>query len=124
MELPLQITFDNMPRSDAVTAKVRERAAKLEKYCDSIVGCRVIVEAPHHHHAAGNHFAVRVEVSVPGEKLVARREPDAHHSYTDVYVAIRDTFDSMRRLLEDYARRRRGEVKAHEPGSMSTERSS
>ena len=25
MELPLQITFDNMPHSDAVTAKVREQ---------------------------------------------------------------------------------------------------
>jgi ribosomal subunit interface protein len=119
MELPLQITFDNMPQSDAVTAKIRERAARLEKYCDSIVGCRVIVEAPHHHHAAGNQFVVRVEVSVPGETLVARREPDAHHAYTDVYVAIRDAFDTMRRLLENHTRRRRGEVKAHEPRSVT-----
>jgi len=114
MEVPLQITFDNMPRSDAVEAKIRERAGKLEKYCGSVIGCRVAVEAPHHHHRAGNQFLVRVEVSVPGEKLIARREPDAHHAYTDVYVAIRDAFDTMRRQLEDYERRRRGQVKAHE----------
>lgn len=114
MELPLQITFRNMQRSDVVEAKIRSRAEKLEKYCDSIIRCHVAVEAPHHHHAAGNQFLVLVEVTVPGERLVAHREPDAHHAYTDVYVAIRDAFDTMRRQLEDYVRRRRGQVKAHE----------
>jgi cold shock CspA family protein/ribosome-associated translation inhibitor RaiA len=113
MELPLQITFHNLPHSGAVEARIRSRAAKLEKYCDSIIGCRVAVEARHHHHRAGNHFLVRVEVAVPGEKLIANREPDAHHAYTDVYLAIRDAFDSARRQLEDYVRRRRGDVKAH-----------
>jgi len=114
MQIPLQITFHNMQRSDAVEAKIRGRAEKLERFCDSITGCRVAVEAPHHHHAAGSHFLVRVEVTVPGEKLVVHREPDAHHAYTDVYVAIRDAFDTMRRQLQDYERRRRGQVKAHE----------
>jgi cold shock CspA family protein len=51
---------------------------------------------------------------VPGDKLVADREPDAHHAYTDVYVAIRDAFDTIRRQLEDYERRGRRQVKAHE----------
>jgi cold shock CspA family protein len=55
-----------------------------------------------------------VEVGVPDTRLVSSREPDEHHAYTDVYVAIRDAFDSMRRQLEDYARRRRRQVKAHE----------
>jgi hypothetical protein len=31
----------------------------------------------------------------------------------DVYVALRDAFDSARRLLQDYARERRGDVKQH-----------
>ena len=114
MQIPLQITFHNVQRSEAIEAKIRSRAETLQKFCDSIIGCRVAVEAPHHHHAAGSHFLVRVEVTVPGKKLVADREPDAHHAYTDVYVAIRDAFDTMRRQLEDYGRRRRGQVKAHE----------
>lgn len=114
MQIPLQITFHNMQHSDAVEAKIRSGAEKLEKYCDAIIGCRVAVEAPHHHHRTGNQFLVRVEVTVPGQKLVAHREPDAHHAYTDVYVAIRDAFDAMRHQLEEYERRRRGQVKAHE----------
>jgi cold shock CspA family protein len=33
----------------------------------------------------------------------------------DVYVAVRDAFRAARRQLEDYARKRRGHVKTHEP---------
>lgn len=114
MKLPLQITFHNVKHSDAVRAKIRSRAEKLEKYCDSIIGCRVAVEARHHHHHTGNHFLVRVEVTVPGNKLVAHSEPDTHDAYTDVYIAIRDAFDAMRRQIEHYDRRRRGQIKTHE----------
>ena len=52
---------------------------------------------------------------MPGGELVARREPDEHHSYADVHVAIRDAFDAIRRQLEDYGGRQSGHVKAHEP---------
>lgn len=114
MEVPLQIVFHNMPHSDAIEARIRSRANKLGKYCDAIIGCRVTVEAPHHHHRSGNRYVVRVQVSVPGQTLVAGREPDAHHAYTDVYVAIRDALDTIRRQLEDYGRRIRGQVKLHE----------
>lgn len=113
MQLPIQITFRNLERSEAIEARIRERAEKLDAYCDRIMGCRVIVEALHKHHRHGNHYHVRVDVTVPAGELVAGREPDAHHSYTDVYVAIRDAFDAMRRQLEDYARRQDRRVKAH-----------
>jgi ribosomal subunit interface protein len=113
MQQPLQITFRNLDRSPAIEAKIRERAAKLEKYCDRIMGCRVAVEALHRHRRHGNLYHVRIDVTVPGAELVASREPDEHHAYTDVYVAIRDAFDSMRRQLEDYVRRSRGQVKTH-----------
>ncbi len=114
MQLALQITFRNLARSEAVAAKVEERASKLDQYCDRIIACRVAVEAAHKHHRRGNRYHVRVEVTVPDRELVASREPEAHHAYTDVYVAIRDAFDSVRRQLEEYARSRRGQVKSHE----------
>lgn len=117
MQLPLQIAFRNLARSEAIAAKIKERASKLERYYDRIIACRIVVEAAHKHHRRGNHYHVRIDVTVPDGEIVANREPDEHHRYTDVYVAIRDAFDSMRRQLEDYARRRRGQVKAHEvPG--------
>ena len=114
MQLPLQITFRNMQPSEAVEAKIRERAEKLNNYYDHIMSCRVVIEPHHKHHRMGNLYRVSVDVKVPDGELVANREPDEHHSYVDVYVAIRDVFDAMRRQLEDYARRRRRDVKTHE----------
>jgi hypothetical protein len=46
---------------------------------------------------------------VPDEEIAIDLQP----SEDDVYVAIREAFDAARRKLEDYERRRRGEVKAH-----------
>ena len=78
------------------------------------MSCRVAVEAPHKHHHKGKLYHVRINITVPDKELVVSREPDQHHAHEDVYVAIRDAFDAMRRQLEDYARRRRGKVKRHE----------
>jgi len=114
MQIPLKITFRNLERSEALEADIRTHAEKLETYYGSIIGCRVVLEMRHKHHRQGNHFHVRMEVSVPGSTLIADREPDEHHAYTDAYVAIRDAFTSMRRQLEDYARRQDQRVKVHE----------
>ena len=108
MELPLQITFHGMPPSDAIASAIRDRVAGLERHFEAVLRCRVIVDLPHRHHEHGNHYAVRVEVIVPGGHLVASREPDGHHAYTDVYIAIRDAFDAMERQL-GALRERRGE---------------
>jgi ribosomal subunit interface protein len=115
MKLPLQVAFRNMESSPAIEADIRTHAAKLDEFSDDIMSCRVMVEMQHHHHHQGNLFHVRVDVKVRGAEIVGGRTPDPHHAYEDVYVAVRDAFDSVRRQLEDYARRRRGQVKAHEP---------
>ena len=114
MKIPLQISFRGMDRSDTVEAYVRERAAKLERFYESIIGCRISIEAPHKHHQKGNHYRARIDITVPNGELVVDRDPTQKSSHEDVYVAIRDAFDAARRRLEDYARKRRGDVKKHE----------
>lgn len=113
MELPLQISFRGMEASPAVEAKVRERVDKLARQDPSIVSCRVVVEAPHRHHHQGRLFHVRVDLTVPGAELVVNREPGEHHAHEDVFVAVRDAFDAMRRQVQDHLRVRRGLVKTH-----------
>lgn len=114
MNLPLQIVFRNMGPSAPIEAKVRERAEQLDRYYEHIMSCRVVVELHHRHHHQGSLYHVRIDLKVPEGELVASREPGQHHAHEDVYVAIRDAFDSVRRQLEDYVRRRRGHVKLHE----------
>ncbi len=114
MKQPLQVTFRGMKPSPAVEADVRERAAKLEQFYEPIIGCRVIIETAHKHRHKGNLFNVRVNVRVPGSEIVVGRAHDLNHAHEDVFVASRDAFNVIRRKLEDYARKQRGKIKAHE----------
>ena len=40
---------------------------------------------------------MRVELAVPGRSIVVDREPHEHHEHEDVYIAVRDAFDAVRR---------------------------
>lgn len=109
MQVPVQITMRDIPRSDALDAHIRDKAAKLEEFHPRITSCRVTVGELRKHHRQGRHFQVRIDIRVPGKEIVASRD---HHE--DVYVALRDAFDAARRQLEDAAREMRGDVKQHE----------
>lgn len=109
MQVPIQITIRDFAHSEALEARIREKAAKLEEFHPRITGCRVIVEELHKHHHQGRHFQVSVDVRVPGKEVVANR---AHHE--DAYVALRDAFDAAKRQIEEIVRLKRGDVKVHE----------
>jgi ribosomal subunit interface protein len=111
MKLPLQITLRDFPQSEALEAAIREKAEKLEQFYAGIMSCRVTVEMAGKHKHKGKEFVVRLDLTVPGKEIVINRD---HH--VDVYVALRDAFDVAKRQLEDFVRRQRGEVKAHEEG--------
>jgi len=111
MQLPLQVSFRHMKHSEEIEALIRQRAAKLDTFSDRIISCRVVVEPAAKHRQLGNLFAVRIDLSVPGEEIVVSREPSQHTEAKDIRVALRDAFDSARRQLEDYGRRQRGGAK-------------
>jgi ribosomal subunit interface protein len=104
-----------MDPSPAIEAAVRERVAKLERFSDRIVSCRVTVEAPHRRKHQGNLYTVRVDLRFPGGEVVASRDPSADSSHEDAYVAMRDAFKAARRQLQDRVRVQRGQVKTRAP---------
>ncbi len=134
MILPVQITYRNMENIVEAEQWVQAEAAKLDKYYDRITSCRVLIEVPHAHRAWGRVYHVRIDLGVPGDELVVKHEPtlgpaarqvgrkrvskhlEIGNSYKDLHLAIRNAFKTARRLLQDYARRQRGDVKLHEPG--------
>jgi ribosomal subunit interface protein len=114
MPIPLEITVHHMDASPALDAAIRERAARLERFSDQIIGCQVRIDAPHKHHGKGKLYHVCVEIQVPGGHIVANRDPAEHHAHEDIYVAVRDAFDAAARQLQEFTRVRRGDVKHHE----------
>ena len=131
--IPAQITFRGLSHSDALDTEIRERVAWLERFYADIVRCHVLVEVPHRHRRGGQHFHVRVEVTVPGgTPIVVSHEPSRHAELKDIEdevphkgtevdgvhrcasVVVHEAFDAIRRRLEDFAREQRGAVKLHE----------
>ncbi len=103
-----------MTPSPAVDAQIRERVEKLERIGARVIDCHVVVHAPHRHKRNGEAYTVRIDLRTPGGELVVNRDPAVSGAHSDVHVAVRDSFDAARRMLEDTTRRRRGDVKAHE----------
>lgn len=114
MKIPLEIVFRNMERSDAIEARVQDKARRLERFFDKITRCRVVVEAPHRHHHHGKLYRIGIEIGVPGRRLVVSQAGPGDQAHEDVYVAIRDAFSAAVRQIEDYVRTVRGKVKTHE----------
>ncbi|HXX67505.1 MAG TPA: HPF/RaiA family ribosome-associated protein [Polyangiaceae bacterium] len=114
MQLPVQVTFRDMPRSDAIEAYVRKHAAKLETFSARITACHVALEAPHRHQQSGRHYRVRIDLAVPRGEVVVSHAPEDDATNEDAYAAIDEAFDRVVRRLEEHVRRQRGEVKSRE----------
>ena len=114
MQSPLQVTFESIGHSDAIDARIREEAVKLEQFYDRITSMRVVVARPQHRHHKGDVYQIRIHITVPGAADIAiSREPAATGAHEDVYVTIRDAFKAARRQLQDLIRRRQGNIKEH-----------
>lgn len=94
-EMKLQITIRNLKQfSKSIREKLHEKVEWLETFCDQIMTCRVVVDAPHLHHHEGVLYNVLIELRVPGAELLVKRQPRE-----DIDVAIWDAFDAARRDL-------------------------
>lgn len=119
MQTPLQFTFRGIAPSEAVENYARVRATKLERFSDRITACHVVIDTPHRHKVHGRHHRVSIDIRVPGSELVVRRDPPENKAREDLYASIDAAFDEAQRLLEDYVRTQRGDVKTHESSRVS-----
>lgn len=111
-----ELSFHGMKPSPSVESRVRERVRKLERFFGRINSCRVTIEAPHRQGRKGKLFQVRIEIGVPGKpNIVVSHDPGLNHAHEDIYVAVRDAFDSAQRQLKHHADKSAGAVKHHEP---------
>jgi ribosomal subunit interface protein len=105
----IQVTFRDLPYSKALETSIHDHADKLSQFYEHFIHCRVVLTISQNHKHQGKLYNVRINLAVPGKEIVVTRQQDQ-----DIYVAIRDAFNALTRQLEDYLRRRRGDVKRHE----------
>jgi len=110
MQIPVEITLRDIPHSEAVETRIREKIKKLDRFHERVMSCRVTVESPQQKKHQGKLYSVHIDMKVPGGgELVVNRAQNE-----DIYVAIRDAFNAAGRQLEDHVRRQRGDVKTHD----------
>src|SRR4030065_411975 len=110
MQIPIEIPLRDIPHSDAVETRIREKIEKLDRFHERVMSCRGTVESPQQRKHQGKLYSVHIDMKVPGggELVVNRMENE------DIYVAIRDAFNAAARQLEDHVRGQSGEVKSHD----------
>jgi hypothetical protein len=111
MAIPIHVTFKGLaPRAD-IDALVQTEVVDLTRHYDRIGECRVRIQVAHRHHASGNAVDVLIELVVPHDRLVIHHAAKAQHggSGGDATLdhAVREAFAVARRLVADYADRRR-----------------
>ena len=116
MQTPVRIAWHGLRPSEATAEIVRRKAARLERFHSRITGCAVTLEVPGRRHRSGTHYRVRIELTVPGGKLVVGRDPAEARAHEDLRAAVDLAFREARRQLEDRARRLGHRTRAHPRG--------
>jgi ribosomal subunit interface protein len=111
MDIPVRVTFQDMHASDALRADIEARARRLHRFAGDILSCDVVVRACERSRRHGNRYNVHATVMLRDRTIGAGRTSAADSSHEDPYTAAADTFDALRRRVQDHVRRRRGDVK-------------
>lgn len=119
MKVPPQISYRNVPKTEAIDSLVREKIEKLEKFCNYMSSCRVAVEKPHEHPSHGSPYRVRIDITVPpGHEIASVSNPGEGTQYDPLETVIRDAFEAARRQLVELVERQRDEIKEHPQQEM------
>lgn len=111
----LTVTFQGMEPSPALRHEIERRAAKLERLAKLPLTCDVTVRQQEQRHLQGNRYGVHAHLTAPGITMEAGKTPRADHTHEDPYLAVRDTFDALRRQIAEHIRMRHAAVKTPAP---------
>ena len=103
MQRPLEIAFRDLDPSDFIRNLVEERVDRLERFHPHIIGCRVVVEAPHRSAEGHNPpIGISVEVDVPARPRIIAKDAEAQRAMKgDHLAAINRAFEAVERQLDE-----------------------
>lgn len=114
MQIPLEITFRDVEKTEELEELIRQKAAKLDRIFNHINSCRVIVEKLQKHQSSGQPYRVRIDIKIPpGHELVVSRDPSKGNLHLDAAAEIRWAFDAAARQIKELSDRLNGDIKKH-----------
>ncbi len=114
MQIPPEITYRDIDKTDKIDSLVHEKIAKLEQFCDYITSCRVVLEKAHKNPSSGSPYRVSIDITIPhGRELAVTHNPDEGKQYPPLEAVIRDAFEAARRQLVSITTEQKGDRKTH-----------
>ena len=110
--IPFNIISRDFSVTEAIQSEIERHVLRLEKVCDRITSCDVVLSLPHKHLHKGRIFHLTLRLHVPGETLVVNREPELNSDHEDFHLAARDAFGAMKRRLSAYVSRQSRKAKS------------
>ena len=106
MQIPVEIAFHNLPKSDWAEDKIRDHVSRLESIYDRLTTCRVRVDQRADNASHTIPPVVRIEISLPGHNdIVVAHEPvhlQRKFQAPDLRDAINEAFRIAERQLTQY----------------------
>lgn len=97
--MDLDLCFQNMPEIKSIRRHVEREVDKLNKTFIGIEKCKVIIELPYHHRYPGNIYNLKIELTIPEDKLIVTRSPSVRGDESNLFNIIHEAFDEMYRML-------------------------
>ena len=115
MQVPLEIAFHHIERSEQAENEIRTHVADLEKIYERLVSCRVRIDQRARDVSGTIPPVVRIELGIPGHgEIVVSHEPDhllRRYKHPDLRSAINEAFRKAERQLLDLKEQRQGRTK-------------
>jgi ribosomal subunit interface protein len=100
----IQITVRSIPDSPTIEYHVIKHFKKINKIYPKMSNCRVVIDAPQKHKHKGKVFSISIDITIPGKELVSRKQNQ------NLFVAIRDGFSAIEKLLEKYTKKKKNSL--------------
>ncbi|MBD3242079.1 MAG: HPF/RaiA family ribosome-associated protein [Chitinivibrionales bacterium] len=114
MNVPVTISFRNMPKPQYLEDLIREKSQKLEEFCDYVSSCRVSIEKVNVYQSKGRPYRIRLDITVPpGHEIVVDRDPNRGDPHISLESDIRDAFGAAYRQVKELKQKQNRHVKTH-----------
>ncbi len=114
MQIPLEISYRDVNKTDKLENLIREKTDKLEKICDHITSCHIAIEKPQKFLNYGSPYRIRIDIRIPpGHEVVVKREPGEGSMDDSLFSVVRDAFEAAKRKTQELCKIQRNKTKAH-----------
>jgi len=115
MPLSTTVSFHGLDVSEPLREEAVRHAQNLLRFASDIFHCDVTFRADTSRRHRPQRFSAQISVHLRNRTISAAYGNTPGAEDQDIHITLSRAFDAVTRRIEDYVRRRRGDVKTHAP---------